>query len=187
MGQLHPTARSTHVSPAMRLYPHALESIFAMLKLKDLAQILTVSHSWAAAVRSTKPIPATIEREGSNSGPPLPPIEGIVGSPLLRHVAAIDFIDPDLNWPPLNNESLGLLAQHAPNLQSLSCGLRLTPIAPLILPAKLTSLQLQIEGEYSDMAIDGVLTTPPPLPRSFQRTELRFVEPPRSLPIPGRS
>ena len=51
----------THVSPAMRIYRHALESILGMLKQGDLVQILAVSRSWAAAVRSLAPINALID------------------------------------------------------------------------------------------------------------------------------
>ena len=43
----------------MRLYSHALESIFALLELGDLAQLLAVSREWSAAVRSMKPIHAS--------------------------------------------------------------------------------------------------------------------------------
>ena len=38
---------SSHVSPAMRIYRHALESIFAMLELSDLSSVLAVSRAWA--------------------------------------------------------------------------------------------------------------------------------------------
>ena len=79
----------------MRLYRHALESMFAMLELGDLTQILAVSRDWAAAVRSMAPIHATIARDEYRSDwegkefRPLPPIARIAGSPLLRHVAAL--------------------------------------------------------------------------------------------------
>ena len=42
----HAAQPSSHVSPAMRIYRHALESIFAMLELPDLSHILAVSRGW---------------------------------------------------------------------------------------------------------------------------------------------
>ena len=121
---------SAHVSPAMRVYRHALESIFAMLTLEDLAHILAVSRSWSAAVGSMKLIQASMERDARKSRiggkvfRPLPPIARIVGSPLLRHLVTIQIEDASRHWTPLNCASLGLLAQHAPNLTSLQCKLR---------------------------------------------------------------
>ena len=73
-------------------------------------------------------------------------------------------------WMPLSHESLALLAQHAPNLTSLSCNLTLTPNEPLILPAKLQSLELQMDGD-TDAVINGVLTTLAALP-SLSRLHL---------------
>ena len=168
---------SAHVPPAMRAYRHALESIFSMLELSDLIQILAVSRSFAAAVRSMSPIPASISRVGYESlsecrPRPFPPIERIVGSSLLRHLAAIE-IDDARGWTPLNSASLGLLASHAPNLQSLSCALTLTPNEPLILPAKLQSLQLRSFGHYSGAALNGMLTAVAALP-SLSRLRLQL-------------
>ena len=57
-----PEQPSAHISPAMRIYRHALESIFAMLELSDLSRILAVSRAWSAAVRSMAPILASVER-----------------------------------------------------------------------------------------------------------------------------
>ena len=79
----------------MRLYRHALESVCGMLELTDLAQILAVSREWTAAVRSMAAIHASIQRDQlvslreKQAFRPLPLIEPIVGSPLLRHLAAI--------------------------------------------------------------------------------------------------
>ena len=162
---------SAHVSPAMRIYRHALESVFALLDLGDLSRILAVSREWAAAVRSMKPINARIERDKNERGirekkdfRPLPPIASIVGSPLLRHLASIQISGPVATWTPLDNASLGLLAQHAPNLQSLWCALQITSNEPLVLPARLTSLVLQLPDDYTDPTINGVLTTVAALP-----------------------
>ena len=163
-----------HASPAMRIYRHALESIFEMLQLGDLTQLLAVSRAWAAVVRSMKPIDAAIERvdDGSDAFRPLPPIASIVSSPLLRHVSAIhirgDYTDA---WTPLNTESLGLLAQHASSLTSLWCALTLTLNEPVVLPAKLHSLKLQLDGEYTDDASNGVLRALAALP-SLSRLSL---------------
>ena len=159
---------SSHVSPAMRIYRHALESIFSMLQLKDLVQILSVSRSWSAAARSMKTIKASIERvESAHEGNgfcSLASIRRIVASPLMRHIAAIHIGDASAPGSPLNNESLRLLALYAPNLTSLWFALILTPNEPLNFPAKLETLHLRLESEYPDAAIDGVLTALAGLP-----------------------
>ena len=49
-----------HVSPVTRLYRHALESVFAFLKLRDLSVALAVCRSWSSAVRSMASIGATV-------------------------------------------------------------------------------------------------------------------------------
>ena len=172
-----------HVSPAMRIYRHALESIFVMLELEDLAQVLAVSRSCFAAVRSMKSINAAIERDAWHSNPdriafrPLPPVVSLVTSPLLRHVSCIRIRHADAPWSPLDNASLRRLAHHVPNLTSLCCLLKLTANKPLIWPAKLTSLELQLDRysartiEYTDAAINGMLTTLTALP-SLSRLHL---------------
>ena len=159
-----PTAQpSSHVSPAMRIYRHALEAILAMLELADLSLALAVNREWAAAVRSMKPINALIERHNrrwcgrSNAVQPLPPIARLVGSPLLRHLSAIQISDAG-GWTSLTNGSLGLLSQHAPTLTSLWCELTLMPNELLVLPAKLRSLHLRFYDHYSDATINGMLT-----------------------------
>ena len=142
-----------------------------MLELSDLIQILAVSREWSAAVRSMKPIRASIARDNSewrsirerNACRPLPPIASIIVSPLLRHVAAIE-IKHNRVWTQLTNAPLALLAQYAPNLQSLWCTLILTPTDPLTLPAQLTSLGLSMDDAYTDAEIDGVLTALAALP-----------------------
>ena len=162
----------THVSPAMRLYTHALESIFAMLELSDLSRVVCVSREWSAAVRSMKPIHASIERDTWSSSwhsvervfRPLCAIKRIVASPLLRHVASIHIRATNAVMTPLNNKSLALLAQNAPYLTSLWCDLTLTPNKPLIMPGKLTSMELRLPGEYTDTQINSVLTTVAALP-----------------------
>lgn len=129
----------THMSPAMHIYRHALESIFAMLDLSDLSRVLAVSREWSAAVRSMKPIHAMLERAHSANlfarsySRPLPSIADIVGSSLLRRIAMIQ-IKSHLNWSRLDNASLGLLAQRAPHLTSLGCCLTWTPTDPFVLP-----------------------------------------------------
>ena len=96
---------SAHVSPAMRIYRHALESVFAMLELGDLSQILAVSRPWSAALRSMKTINASIDRDADSRSSratkvfrPLPPVASIVGSRLLRHVAAIQVKHQYADW-----------------------------------------------------------------------------------------
>ena len=156
----HGAQSSTHVTPATRLYRHALESILRMLTLADLSRALAVSREWSAAVRSMKPIDGKIEREHSGGFfeqvRPLPPIASIVESPLVRHLAAIHIQRG--GGPALDNASLGLLAQHAPNLTSLCCEIKLTPGEALILPATLTSADLRLGGQPTGAAINAVLT-----------------------------
>ena len=161
---------SAHVSPAMRIYRHALECVLGMLKLEDLIQILAVSRSWAAAVRSMKPIHASIERHQQRSRiegkvfRPLPPVCRLANSSLMRHIAVIEISHSaaDFSWTRLNTASLGLLARYARNLTSLWCTLTLTSRVPLVLPAKLRSLQLQID-DYP-VAVNRVLTALAGLP-----------------------
>ena len=170
---------AAHVSPAMHIYRHALEAIFAMLELEDLIQIVAVSRAWSAAVRSMKPINASIERaefgmsrKKCKTFRPLPPIARILVSPLLRHVSAIHIEHAGIRytsaraWTPLTHASLGLLAQHAPSLTSLWCELKhmRTSIEPLVLPAKLTALNLQFDAKYTYAAINDVLPTVAALP-----------------------
>ena len=141
-----------------------------MLTLAELSHAVCVSREWFAAVRTMKAIGASIEPDDCGSEQDrrvirlLPPIARIVGSPLLRHLTLFQLRHPCVSWTPLNNASLGLLAHYAPNLQSLRCTLTLKAKKPLILPAKLTSLQLQIDDEYADTAINRVLTTLAALP-----------------------
>ena len=176
--QQHPQP-SAHVSPAMRIYRHALESVFAMLDLGDLCRVLAVSREWSAAVRSMKPTNASIQRDSrtwvysKDAYRPLPPIASIVASPLLRHLAAIEISGAVATWTPLDNASLALLAHHAPNLMSMWCALTLTPNQPLIIPAQLRSLRLRIGGPYSDAVINGVLRTLAALP-SLSRLHLQL-------------
>ena len=168
-----PVKPAAHVSPVMRIYRHALEAICAMLELDDLSRILAVSREWSAAVRSMKPIDAEIyrfERDSTGALRALPSIQSICASPLRRHVAAIH-IKGQYDWTPMDNASLALLAQHAPNLTSLHCTLTLTPNEPLMLPAKLVSLLLHMDGEYTDAALNGVLATMSALP-SLSRLRL---------------
>ena len=161
----HHASSSVQPSPAMRLYRHALESIFGLLEFEDLVRILSVSREWSAAVRSMAPIHAAIQRDACGSirerqaFRSLPPIPSIVVSPLFHHIATLQIRHPGASWTPLNNDSLALLAQHAPNLQSLWCTLSLTPHEPLILPAKLTSLHLQVDDQSTDATINNVLMT----------------------------
>ena len=154
-----PRSPSAHVSPATRLYRHALESILGVLTLTDLSRVLAVSREWSAAVRSMRPIQGKIEREHSGGFfeqmRPLPPIASVT---LLRHVTAIDIEDAYPSYPWLGNASLAHLAQHAPNLTSIWLALVLMPDEPIIFPAKLLSLKLQLGWKETDAAINGVLT-----------------------------
>ena len=127
----HAQPADTHGSPTMRLYRHALESILGMLPLDDLSRVLAVSREWSVAVKSMKPTHASIERDQWRSEckgkafRPLPHIQSIVSSPLLRHLAGIRISVFAASWTVLDSASLGLLAQHAPNLTSLRCEINL--------------------------------------------------------------
>ena len=153
-----------YASPAMRLYRHALESILAMLDLADLSRMLAVSREWSAAVRSMALVHGSIQRTTTARFSLLPPIPNIVGSPLLRHLTAIQIGHTHASETRLDNDSLALLAQHATNLTSLWCKLTLTSDEPLVLPSKLKTLHLQLDGGYSDSEINGVLTALAALP-----------------------
>ena len=172
----HADPPPAHVSPAMRIYRHALEAVLGILELNDFSRAVAVSRDWSDAVRSMKPIHARIERNACGFGRerkawrPLPPIASIVASPILRHIAAIHITHNDASFTPLDNDSLGLLAQHAPNLQSLWCKLIPTSAEPLVWPPKLSSLTLKMGGKYSvpvihctDEVINGVLAALPSL------------------------
>ena len=158
----------------MRIYRHAIESILGMLTLADLAQILSVSREWSAAVRSMAPINAALEsneHESLRAGKvfrPLPPIESIGVSPLLRHVSVIHIFHTPGGFTPFTGGVLAFLAHHAPNLQSLWVRLTLTPNEPLVLPAKLTSLLLRLNDEYTDATINRVLKALAGLPSLSQ-------------------
>ena len=156
--------------PATRLYRHALESILSMLTLDDLSRAVAVSREWFAAVKSMKPIAASMFWDLRH--PFL--IAHILGSPLLRHLAAIDRRHSSQLRTPMDNASMTLLSQHVPNLTSLQCALKLAPQQPLVLPAQLQSLELELAGEYSDAVVDGVLTTVAALP-SLARFHLQVL------------
>ena len=159
---------SPHPSAVMRIYRHALEAICGMLDLQDLIQILAVCRDWAAAVRSMAPIHGTVARDEwrliHQRNVLLLPDATFVASPLLRHVATIQISHMDGCWTPLDNASLGLLAQLAPHLTSLRCELTLTPNESLILPSKLASAQLKLDGKHTAASINGVLTALAALP-----------------------
>ena len=173
--ETQPSQPSAHVSPAMRIYRHALESIFAMLDVSDLILALAVSRSWSAAVRSMAPIHASLDRDDRGSircstDAFDPEHRGIFAhAPSHRY----SYLGDGPSYTLMDNAALSLLAQHAPNLQSLWCQLDLAPNEPLVLPAKLTSLNLQIGGEYTDAEINGVLTTVAALP-SLSRLSLKL-------------
>jgi len=53
--------KTMEIAPHVRLYKHALESIFAHLCLADLARVLATCRDWAAAVGGMRPIGARAE------------------------------------------------------------------------------------------------------------------------------
>ena len=106
-----------HVSPVARLYRHALESVFAFLKLGDLSVVLAVCRSWSSAVRSMASIGAAVMN-------PSDCCWRVAASPLAHHVTQIG--DPRLDLigreqPGLIGCDMFILSRHLPWLTSLSC------------------------------------------------------------------
>ena len=187
-----------------------------MLPLHDLLPILAVSREWSAAVRSMASIHASLDRDEcrllreGRVFRSLPPIRCIVGSPVLRHVAALHIAHADGSYTPLTHASLALLAHHAPNLQSLWCTLGCT-ITPHddddddddedhddgyihTQPAKLQSRQLQFgygrSVQFTGAEVNGVLSALAALPSlsplrlqisSFDEVELSLLAACQSL------
>jgi len=69
--------------PYLRLYKHALESIFSHLNLPELARISATCRDWSAAVNSMRPIGASAGRRGRLD------IDSMRASRLRRHVLEI--------------------------------------------------------------------------------------------------
>ena len=99
----------------------------------------------------------------------------LVASPLLRYVSSIQIQACDASTPELNSKFIGLLAQHAPNLQSLGCKLAISLTEALIFTGKLQSLNVKLDGEYTGAEINGVLTALVALP-SLSRLCLELPE-----------
>lgn len=125
---------SAHAAPVARLYRHALESVFAFVKLADLGRILAVSRSWAAAVRSLKSIAAEVER-------PLLQPSVLCASSLAPHVATVLWYTPA---SPIvcGLKEMQLLATRLPSLTSLSCQVVVPQPQPLPFSAMLVALNL---------------------------------------------
>ena len=75
---------SSHVGPRLytRLYKHALESIFAHLRLSDLAHVSATCRDWSVAVNSMRTIGATIKMKQPSD------LHSMCTSRLMRHVVA---------------------------------------------------------------------------------------------------
>jgi len=67
----------------LRLYKHALESIFAYLNLPELARVTATCRDWSAAVNSMRSIGASVRVAGTLL------LQAICTSRLLRHVAEL--------------------------------------------------------------------------------------------------
>jgi len=88
----HPPIRLTMTTPPyLRLYKHALESIFSHLELSDLASISATCLAWSAAVSSMRPIGASAGRKRR-----LDP-QSMSASRLTRHVSEIYLKDSSLS------------------------------------------------------------------------------------------
>ena len=119
-------------SPAVRLYRHALESIFGFLSLRELAIVLAVSHSWAAAVASMRSIGAVILQQPAKS------VLCICTSQLARHIGTLGSkAEPCF----LSLEVLCLASLRLTGLRTLHCKLPSLK-GPLLFPPSLTQLQL---------------------------------------------
>ena len=74
----------TFYPPHLRLYKHALESIFAYLNLPELARVTATCRDWLEAANSTRPIGARVRAFGV--------LPSICNSRLMRHVAELHTI-----------------------------------------------------------------------------------------------
>jgi len=75
--------QSSALSPHLRLYKHALESIFSHLTLSELGRISAACRDWSTAVDSMRPIGATVDGKKSSW------LLSIQNFRLMRHVSNI--------------------------------------------------------------------------------------------------
>ena len=139
------------VSPVTRLYRHALESVFGFLDLKELSHVLSVSHSWAAAVRSMKSIGAAVTSKRVSSWM-------IAASPLASHVR---HFRSDSWKTEVSIWDLFVLSCPPIALLSLQCAVDLSePPSCLFLGASLKSLALLFKGiaDIASVVNDAIVT-----------------------------
>jgi len=158
---------SASFSPAaaadVRLHRHALESVFAFCRLRELAAVLSVSNDWRTAVLHMAPIRATVFWPPA-SAPSVAFLPALLSSPLHRHVDALDDFLPD-DSRPLTVDDLGLLIERVPNLRKLKSAVAPAPDAsalllpPLALQAsRLSTVDLSWNGEgHSAGQINSVI------------------------------
>jgi hypothetical protein len=127
----------------LRLYRHALESIFAWCTLSELHGVLSVSHSWSVAVLSMRSIHAVMDRAPVKKTRPL---AAIVATPLSKHLGSIGTHATPAGIDP---ESLRLMTQRLTHLRLLYSSLLLkdpsaVQMAALAFPPRLHTLFLHI-------------------------------------------
>ena len=118
--------------PTVRLYKHALESIFGFLSLPDLSRVIAVSRSWSDAVSSMRSIGAAIE-----SLPIDHPIYEMCASGLARHIGTLG---SDGKRISLSLADLYVIGLRMTGLHTLYYKLPSPLAGQLILPPSLTSL-----------------------------------------------
>ena len=77
---MHAPPREMAIPAYLRLYKHALESIFSHLNLSELARISATCRGWSAAVDSMRPIGASVGGMTSLG------VQSMCTSRLVRHV-----------------------------------------------------------------------------------------------------
>ena len=122
--------------PAALLHRHALESIFAFLRLGELVFALRVSRDWLAAVGS-------MGRLRLGVGPASTAQRVVVAdSAIGRHVCELLFNSENAY---IRADTLTVLAEQMAHLSALSCRLWLPPTnGPLVFPAKLQRLTVKM-------------------------------------------
>lgn len=139
--------------PAVRLYRHALESIFAFLDLPLLTSVLRVSRSWLAAVKSMR----SLQLEVSPSAEI--PLRVVTASAMARHITALSACGRFHNVPvKVNADILHILSFQMAHLLKLVCELTLSPnIGTLSFPVALRQLELSVPAPAAATDINDAI------------------------------
>ena len=130
----------------MRLYRHALESIFGFLSLAELSPVLVVSRSWCVAVGSMRFIDAAIYKLRAAR-----PLVELCASQLACHIGTLG---SEYNLIALSQEGLYLLGFRMSGLHSLHYRLPSPLAGPLIFPPSLTELTIRPSDNASAQEVD---------------------------------